>query len=757
MVSRLCVKGLGPAIVEKDLTDLFSQKGEVTDVRVMRAKSGRSRQFAFVGFRTEDQAKEVMEYFNNTFLKSSRIVVEVAEKATNKGSPTKESKGKKRQREADETKQEVAPKKIDKDKEEFMEMMKSRNQSKLWGNDATDKVTEENIDVKARDYDDSADSDEDYIDTKDFESEEKELDGMGAVKETNNKKDGKNNLDSFIKALEARAEEGMPGRADSRKGRKASKGGGASVEEANDEKAQSEEEERGDGTKIDNTRLFVKNLPFTSTEDEITTLFGDHGKVRSVHLPLDPDTKTGRGFGFVEYDDEQDAKVARDQLDGASFQGRVLRIEHAEAAQPQSNGTTGHGSSGASNGVVEWASTQDRWLQNKHKQRSSTDGVSNAAFTSADAVVDSVAASNSVSSRDILDVSKKGGDLAVRLAITETKVIGDNRDYFVQHGVHMEALESALAKTKHASARSTTTILIKNLPHSSNYDDLERMFTSYGAIASFLVPPSKTVALVDYIEPSEARNAFKGLAYRRYQHTPLYLEWAPLGVIGAQGSRKRESKVDKKSTLQDELEGKEEGEEQGTNTLYVSNVDFASSKEDVIAHLDTCKAGNQEGLRSVVIPPPKDGKGPSSGYCFLEYASAAHARRALEAVHRSKMGVRALEAQLSTKRGGANTGGASAKKKKKGTSAKEADEAKISKLAVRNVAFQATEGELHALFAAFGSVKRVKLPKKMDGTHRGFGFVEFSSHLEAKQAMHSLAATHLYGRHLILEWAKADE
>ena len=123
-----------------------------------------------------------------------------------------------------------------------------------------------------------------------------------------------------------------------------------------DDDEKSEEEERGDGTKIDNTRLFVKNLPFTSTEDEITTLFGDHGKVRSVHLPLDPDTKTGRGFGFVEYDNEQDAKVARDQLDGASFQGRVLRIEHAEAAQPQSNGTTGHGSSGASNGVVEWAS-----------------------------------------------------------------------------------------------------------------------------------------------------------------------------------------------------------------------------------------------------------------------------------------------------------------------------------------------------------------------------------------------------------------
>ena len=138
--------------------------------------------------------------------------------------------------------------------------------------------------------------------------------------------------------------------------------------------------------------------------------------------------------------------------------------------------------------MVEWASTQDRWLQAKRKQRSATDGVSNAAYTSADAVVESVAASNDISSRDILDVSKKGGDLAVRLAITETKVIGDNRDYFERHGVSMEALESALAKTKRASSRSSTTILVKNLPHCPTYDDLERMFTTYGAVASFLVP-----------------------------------------------------------------------------------------------------------------------------------------------------------------------------------------------------------------------------------------------------------------------------
>lgn len=48
-----------------------------------------------------------------------------------------------------------------------------------------------------------------------------------------------------------------------------------------------------------------------------------------------------------------------------------------------------------------------------------------------------------------------------------------------------------------------------------------------------------------------------------------------------------------------------------------------------------------------------------------------------------------------------------------------------NKLIVRNVAFQATKAEIRDLFAAYGSVKRVRIPKKMGGEHRGFAFVDF--------------------------------
>ena len=186
-----------------------------------------------------------------------------------------------------------------------------------------------------------------------------------------------------------------------------------------------------------------------------------------------------------------------------------------------------------------------------------------------------------------------------------------------------------------------------------------------------------------------------------------------------------------------------------------SNLDFSSSKKDVVDHLNSCSAGYKEGLRSVSIPPPKDGKGASGGYCFVEYASAAHANKALEALRQSKMGVRVLDAHLSTKHEGASTGSATRNKKKGFPKDTEATE--LSKLAVRNVAFQASEGELHALFAAFGSVKRVKAAQE-DGWFTPW--LRFRRILLAHGSPASyglLSSTHLYGRHLILEWAKVEE
>jgi multiple RNA-binding domain-containing protein 1 len=75
---------------------------------------------------------------------------------------------------------------------------------------------------------------------------------------------------------------------------------------------------------------------------------------------------------------------------------------------------------------------------------------------------------------------------------------------------------------------------------------------------------------------------------------------------------------------------------------------------------------------------------------------------------------------------------------------------------VRNLAFEATSKDVRRLMEPFGQVKTCRLPKKFDGSTRGFAFVEFATKGEAHKAVESLHGMHLYGRRLLLEYAKAD-
>ena len=147
-MSRVCVKNIGKNATETQLRETFSAKGEVTDVRIIKTASGKSRQFAFVGFRNEDQASEVQKYFNNTFLGTSRISVGIAKKvgetdltgARSRHSQKKIDKLKKLSSVASlatKSSTTVSKMNVDEDpsKREFLATMKNRSQKKFWSND----------------------------------------------------------------------------------------------------------------------------------------------------------------------------------------------------------------------------------------------------------------------------------------------------------------------------------------------------------------------------------------------------------------------------------------------------------------------------------------------------------------------------------------------------------------------------------------------------------------------------------------------
>lgn len=75
--------------------------------------------------------------------------------------------------------------------------------------------------------------------------------------------------------------------------------------------------------------IFVGNLDFASTEDQLRTLFAAHGTVESVTIVKDRDTGQPRGFAFVEMTQAAEAKGAIVSLDGTIQNGRALRVNEA--------------------------------------------------------------------------------------------------------------------------------------------------------------------------------------------------------------------------------------------------------------------------------------------------------------------------------------------------------------------------------------------------------------------------------------------
>ncbi len=75
-------------------------------------------------------------------------------------------------------------------------------------------------------------------------------------------------------------------------------------------------------------KLYVGNLPFSATEDELRALFEQHGTVHSVRLISDRETGRPRGFGFVEMDEDA-ADAAIEATDGQDMGGRPLRVNEA--------------------------------------------------------------------------------------------------------------------------------------------------------------------------------------------------------------------------------------------------------------------------------------------------------------------------------------------------------------------------------------------------------------------------------------------
>lgn len=83
--------------------------------------------------------------------------------------------------------------------------------------------------------------------------------------------------------------------------------------------------------------IYVGNLSYEVTEEDLTAVFAEYGTVKRVKLPTDRETGRMRGFGFVEMDTEAEESAAIAALDGAEWLGRDLKVNKAKPRERETN------------------------------------------------------------------------------------------------------------------------------------------------------------------------------------------------------------------------------------------------------------------------------------------------------------------------------------------------------------------------------------------------------------------------------------
>lgn len=90
-------------------------------------------------------------------------------------------------------------------------------------------------------------------------------------------------------------------------------------------------------------KIYVGNLPFSTTSDSLSEIFASFGQVESSKIVMDRETNRSKGFGFVEMSDAFEADQAIEKLHGSDFGGRALTVNEARPMEKRDPSRSNHG------------------------------------------------------------------------------------------------------------------------------------------------------------------------------------------------------------------------------------------------------------------------------------------------------------------------------------------------------------------------------------------------------------------------------
>lgn len=443
-----------------------------------------------------------------------------------------------------------------------------------------------------------------------------------------------------------------------------------------------------------------------------------------VRLVTDTRKLTGKGLGYVQFVEPQDAEKALVNLDGRDFQGRLMHILPASDKKVQKPSEFE---------LSKLPLKKQKAIKRKNEAATSTFSW-NSLYMNPDAVLASVADRLGVSKSELLDPASS--DAAVKQAHAETSVIKETKDYLKSNGVNIDAFKNR--------SRDDRTILLKNFSFGTTSEELSQMLGQYGVLERLVFPTTGTMAVAQYQDPASATLALKQLAYRNLKGSVLYLEKAPEGLW----QQKAPTTADDGAKA---LQAQEEAADQplgSTFTVFVRNLNFSTTTARLSEAFKPL-SGFLSARVKTRTDPKRPGEVLSMGFGFVEFRTRAQAEAAIVTMNGRRLDGHELLVQQSQKSTDL------AEERRKEDIAKKL-KSKKTKIIIKNLPFEATKKDIRALFGAYGQLRTVRLPKKFDNSARGFAFAEFVTAKEAENALEALSNTHLLGRRLVLDFAEGE-
>ena len=291
---------------------------------------------------------------------------------------------------------------------------------------------------------------------------------------------------------------------------------------------------------------------------------------------------------------------------------------------------------------------------------------------------------------------------------------------------------------------------MKNFKYDTSPEDLKQLFAEHGelTVVRILMPPTGTIAIVEFGNEVQAASALRSFAYRNLKDSVLFLEQAPKDVFAQRQPEGNEDGIRiKKDPKKVENPG-DEAAETDTSTIFVRNLNFSTTTQRLWEEFKSLN-----GIRSALVktrPDPKNqGKTLSMGFGFLEFRSHDYAKAALKAMNGHVLEGHELQLKASHK-----GNDAAADRKHDDIVKRQSD--RSSKVVIKNLPFEASKKDVRNLFKSYGQLRALRMPKKLNNSSRGYAFAQFNTPKEAENALNALGSTHLLGRRLVLRYA-ADE